>query len=79
MAPELEKVEQQLAILKMAGKGPGLQDAVARALAEPGLFVYGELVQLPSIQQVRPNAYGALAVHVPAWHGAHVCASAASA
>jgi hypothetical protein len=50
---ELEKVEQQLAILKLTGTGPGLQDAVYRALSEPGLFVYGELVELASIRQVR--------------------------
>jgi hypothetical protein len=51
-AQEVEKVEQLLAMLKMAGTGPGLKDTVARALAEPGLFVYGEIVELPSIQQV---------------------------
>lgn len=50
---QAEKVEQQLAILKMAGSGPGLQDAISRGLAEPALFVYGELVDVPAVQQVR--------------------------
>lgn len=49
---EQEKVEQALAILNIAGSGPSLENAVLRALAEPGLFVYGELVELPSMQQV---------------------------
>ena len=51
-AHEVEKVEQLLAMLKMAGTGPGLKETVSRALAEPGLYVYGETVQLPSIQKV---------------------------
>lgn len=49
---EKEKIEQVLALLKIAGTGPGLQDAVLRALAEPSLFVYGEVVALPNIQKV---------------------------
>jgi hypothetical protein len=49
---EQERIEQVIAMLKIAGTGPGLQDAVLRALAEQSLFVYGEVVDLPNIQQV---------------------------
>ena len=53
MVHEVEKVEQHLAILKMAGVGPGLGDAVSRALAEPNLFVYGEIVDFLESLNVR--------------------------
>jgi hypothetical protein len=55
---EVEKVEQQLAILKLVDTGPGLKDAALRALAEPGLFAYSELVEMPSIQKVLNTATG---------------------
>lgn len=45
------KIEQFTVLLKMC-KGPGVEDAVQNALAAAGLFVYGELVCLPTMQQV---------------------------
>ena len=50
---ELDKIQQQLTLLGLAKSAAGMEDAVKRALAEPGLFVYGELAGLPSMQQVR--------------------------
>lgn len=45
------KIEQFTVLLKMC-KGPGVEDAVTNSLAAAGLFAYGELACLPSMQQV---------------------------
>ena len=45
------KIEQFTVLLKMC-KGPGVEDAVQNALGTAGLFAYGELVCLPTMQQV---------------------------
>lgn len=46
-----DKIEQFSALLKMC-KGPGVEDAVQKTLGSPGLFVYGEIFSLPTMQQV---------------------------
>lgn len=55
MADDGSKMEQFLVLMRTA-KGSALGDVVSRAIAEPGLFVFGELVSLPSIQQVKGTA-----------------------
>jgi hypothetical protein len=55
MAQQNEKIEQYQALMKGC-KGGGLRDMVGKALAEPGLFAFGELVAMPNLQQVRDRA-----------------------
>lgn len=46
------KVEQYLLLAK-AARGLGLADLVSKATAEPGLFTFGELLDLPGVKEVR--------------------------
>lgn len=46
-----ELIEQFGVLLKMC-KGASTRDPVRKALESPGLFVFGELVSMPSLQQV---------------------------
>ena len=45
------KVEQYL-LLARSAKGLALADLISKAVAEPGLFAFGELLSLPSVQEV---------------------------
>lgn len=70
------KVEQFVLLAKTA-KGLALVDLIGKATAEPGLFTYGELLSLPSVQEARhnpersrvPSRLPCTAVHVPACNG----------
>lgn len=46
-----ELTEQFAVLLKMC-KGASTSDPVKKALESPGLFVFGELVSMPTVQQV---------------------------
>lgn len=43
---------QQYLLLGKAAKGRGVAELIAKATAEPGLFTFGELLDLPSVQEV---------------------------
>jgi hypothetical protein len=51
MAPE-SKIEQYLLLAKGA-RGRATGELIAKATSEPGLFAFGELLDLPSVQEVR--------------------------
>lgn len=44
------KVEQFVLLAKTA-RGLALVDLIGKATAEPGLYTYGELLSLPSVQE----------------------------
>lgn len=50
MAANSEKVEQ-FVLLAKAARGLALVDLISKATAEPGMFSYGELLSLPSVQE----------------------------
>lgn len=43
---------QQYLLLGKAAKGRGVAELIAKATAEPGLFTFGELLDLPSVQEL---------------------------
>jgi COP9 signalosome complex subunit 7 len=53
MAGQQQELIEQFAVLLKMCKGASVGDAVKKALQAPGLFVFGELVAMPAIQQVR--------------------------
>ena len=57
MAESAAKIEQYLLLAKNA-KGLALVDLVGKAVADPQLFAFGELLSLPAVQQVRPTGMG---------------------
>lgn len=61
-----DKIEQFTVLLKMC-KGPGVEDAVQKALAATGLFVFGELVCLPTMQKVTTST------DTQSWFDLHGC------
>lgn len=50
---------QQYLLLGKSAKGRSICELIAKATAEPGLFTFGELLDLPSVQEVRNEAAGA--------------------
>lgn len=54
-----ELIEQFGVLLKMC-KGASTLDPVRKALESPGLFVFGELVSMPSLQQLRGTEHEAI-------------------
>ncbi|GAB4817609.1 hypothetical protein N2152v2_004655 [Parachlorella kessleri] len=54
MADSDGKVEQYLLLAKAArGHAQALADLIGKATTEPGLFTFGELLSLPSVQELR--------------------------
>lgn len=47
---------QQFVILAKGSRGRGLCDLISRATAEPGLFAFGELLELPNVQELQNEA-----------------------
>lgn len=52
VAGEDAKIQQFLLLAKGA-RGRGLADLIAKAIAEPGIFSFGELLDVPSVAEVR--------------------------
>ena len=44
---------QQYLLLAKSARGRALCDLISKATAEPGLFAFGELLDVPSIAEVR--------------------------
>lgn len=57
---------EQFTLLAKSARGLALVDLIAKATAEPGLFSFGELLSLPSVQEV--SSTGGLA-GAEGWEG----------
>lgn len=49
-------MEQYLLLAKQA-KGRALVDLIQKVTAEPGIFAFAELLDLPNVKQVRPTPW----------------------
>lgn len=47
---------QQYVLLAKGAKGRALEDLIVKATSEPGLFGYGELLEVPHVQEVRKQS-----------------------
>jgi hypothetical protein len=47
---------QQYLLLGKSAKGRSMCELITKATAEPGLFTFGELLDLPTVQEVRASA-----------------------
>ena len=57
MLPSSDKIEQYLLLAKGL-RGPALASLLEKATAEPGLYTFGELLALASVEEVRVFCYG---------------------
>ena len=47
---------QQFCLLAKSAKGAGCASLIGQALEHPGVFVFGELLDMPSVKEARPSS-----------------------
>jgi len=46
---------EQFVLLARSARGPALAKLIEKVTAEPGVFSFGELLDVPSVKEVRPQ------------------------